>query len=112
MYDYNLQGILAFANFFISAFITRYVWKFLQKTKKEKDRKPWELLYWASLFYFIHQIVHLVSLYSNPFQYEEVYSFPKLLSEFVYSGVILYTVVTQGTLILRKAKLVIRRKKR
>lgn len=112
MYDYYVQGILTFANFFIAAFITRYVWKFLLQTKKEKDRKPWELVYWASLFYFIHQIFHLISLYNDPFQYQETYSYPKLITEFLYSGLVLYTVVTQGDLILRKAKIVIRRKRR
>ncbi|HLD05769.1 MAG TPA: hypothetical protein VJG90_08675 [Candidatus Nanoarchaeia archaeon] len=112
MYDYHIQGALTFANFFISAFITRYVWRFLKRTKQEKDRKPWELVYWASLFYFAHQIFHLLSLYENPFQYAEAYSYPKLITEFFYSGIILYTVVTQGDLILKKTKIVIRRKKR
>ncbi|MEK6964204.1 MAG: hypothetical protein AABX70_07285 [Nanoarchaeota archaeon] len=112
MNDYYVQGIFYFSNFFIAAFMLRYAWKFLRQTIQHKDRRPWDLLFLAALFYFIHHILSLFDLYGTLTLFNQDINYYEMATEFIFSGLILYTIITQQNLILHKAKLIIRRKRR
>ena len=104
-----LIGLLTLANVFIAIFIFLYSWHFLKETVRQKSRHPWELLFLASTFYLAFQLTSLATVYGfNSVDTENV----QMLLEFLFSGIVLYTFLTQHDLIHHYKKIVIRRKSR
>lgn len=106
---YYASGMLIVVNFIISLYVVIYAYLFLLRTKHYEDRKPWELLFIAAIFFLISHMVGLSLFYgkTNYFGIDTT-SFGLIMS-FVYTVLVLLAFITQSNLILKSDMIVITR---
>jgi hypothetical protein len=103
---------IGYANIFIATFIMVYAYLFLQQTNEHRDRRPWDLLFMASLLYFIYNLFNILlesgvtTLLSNSINVDFIGS----IFAFLYSGCVLLAFVSQHDLILRSQLILISKK--
>ncbi len=103
---------ISYANIFIALFIAIYAWMFLNKTNEHKDRRPWDFLFVASIFYLISQLFSVffvsgvTSLLGNAVDMNLI----RNIFSFLYSGCVLLAFVSQHDLILRSELILISKK--
>jgi hypothetical protein len=107
-----LIGVFTLANTFIALFIVVYAFLFLRKTKSHKDRRPWDYLFLASLIYLVYnlflimlQIFGVNSLFYTLDLYELSVFF-----QFIYTGLILLSFISQTDLIFNNDIIIIMKK--
>ena len=106
-----VKGIFSMANAFIAFFIVIYAFLFLQKTKSHKERRPWDYLVIASIIYLVYTLLSMLfSIYGVntilSFHVNELSTF----FQFVYSGLILLSFISQTDLIFKNELIIITRK--
>ena len=106
-----VRGIFSMANAFIAFFIVIYAFLFLHKTKSHKERRPWDYLVIASIIYLAYTLLSMLfSIYGVntilSFHVSEMSTF----FQFVYSGLILLSFISQTDLIFKNELIIITRK--
>jgi len=105
-----LFGIFTVASTFIAIFITIYAHLFLLKTKRHKERRPWEFLFVASLLFLLFELISLASYFGViRFVGVDLVMVSKIF-EFMYSGFVLLAFISQHDLILRSHLILISKK--
>ena len=102
--DSFAYALFNWANLFIAVFILFYAFLFLKKTKKHKDRRPWDFLFLASFIFLLSRLfsvlvasgVTMVSL-----------GLVTSMTSFLYSGAVLLAFISQHDLILRSQLILI-----
>ncbi len=105
-----LFGLFTIANLFIAFFIMIYAYLFLVKTKRHKERRPWDFLFVASLLFLLFELVSLFS-YFGVIQFVGVdMAMVNKIFEFLYSGFVLLAFISQHDLILKSHLILISKK--
>jgi len=106
-----LRGIFSMANAFIALFIVVYAVLFLHKTKSHKERRPWDYLVIASIIYLGYT---LLSMLFSIYGVRTIFSFNvtelSTFFQFVYTGLILLSFISQTDLIFKNEIIIITRK--
>lgn len=106
-----VKGIFSMANTFIAFFIVIYAILFLHKTKSHKERRPWDYLVIASIIYLGYTLLSMLfSIYGIntilSFHVNELSTF----FQFVYTGLILLSFISQTDLIFKNQLIIITRR--
>ncbi len=106
-----LRGVLRITNLFIAIFILLYAYRFLIKTSKRSERRPWDYLFVASFIFLLYQIFSLVAFFSAYSLWILENETVGAMVEFMYSGLVLLAFVSQHDLIIKNPLILISRKK-
>ncbi len=106
-----LYGIFTIANLCIAFFISIYAYLFLAKTKKHRERRPWDFLFVSSVLFFAFEIISLAVYFGVGASIVTVdMVIVSKIFEFLYSGFVLLAFISQHDLILRSHLILISRK--
>ncbi|RME53716.1 hypothetical protein D6783_01230 [Candidatus Woesearchaeota archaeon] len=105
-----VRGMLGIANVFIALFILLYSLAFLVRTKHHRERRPWELLFVATLTYLLFQVLNNLFLWGVVSIQGVDVSLISRVFEFIFSGLVLLAFLVQHDLILRSSLILIMRK--
>lgn len=105
-----LFGIFTVSSCFIAIFITFYAYLFLLKTKRHRERRPWDFLFVSSLLFLLFQLLSLFSFFGIiQFVGVDLIMVSKIF-EFLYSGFVLLAFISQHDLILKSHLILISKK--
>ncbi|MBR9692907.1 hypothetical protein GOV07_03155 [Candidatus Woesearchaeota archaeon] len=98
---------LEFSKLIISIFIMFYAYYFLRRSEAYVERRPWVILFFASMFLFVVELVTALQLfrgvqYGLPF-YDDLRRF----AEFAFLGFFLFSFIYQHKLLLERRMIVI-----
>lgn len=104
-------GIFTMANSFIALFIVIYALLFLKKTKSHKERRPWDYLFVASVIYLCYtMLLMMLEIYDLKIMFNlDVYEL-SIFFQFIYTGLILLSFISQTDLIFKNELIIITRK--
>lgn len=106
-----LQGIFSMANAFIAFFIVVYAFLFLKKTKSHRERRPWDYLIIASIVYLFYTfLVMLFTIYGVETIINLNITDVSVFFQFLYTGLILLTFISQTDLIFKNEIIIITRR--
>ncbi len=106
-----LYGIFTIANLCIAFFIAVYAYMFLAKTKKHRERRPWDFLFVSSVLFFLFEVISLLVYFGVGASVVTINMvIVSKIFEFLYSGFVLLAFISQHDLILRSHLILISRK--
>ena len=109
MFSY-VHGLFAIATLCIAIFIAVYAHLFLVKTQQQRERRPWEYLFVASILYLIFEFLSLLITFGAINLVGVDIIMVSKLFEFLYSGFVLLAFVSQHDLILHSHLILISKK--
>jgi len=105
-----VNALFSWANTFIAMFIMIYAYLFLTKTKKHRDRKPWDFLFLASFIFLLYQIFNLLVVSGVTMISAIDLTMVSNLMSFLFAGAVLLAFVSQHDLILKSQIILISKK--
>jgi hypothetical protein len=105
-------SVFTVANSFIALFIVVYAFLFLNKTKRHKDRRPWDYLFLASIIYLLYTLfLMMLEIYQVKILFGTlgVYEL-SIFFQFTYTGLILLAFISQTDLIFNNEVIIIMKK--
>ncbi len=108
-YVQYLQGIFSISLVILAFFISLYAFLFLKRTKKRKERRPWDFLFIASLLFLFFEVLSFLHYFNIFTLNTNVLSIIGKAAEFFYSGLILLAFVSQNDLIFNSHLILISR---
>ncbi len=105
--DSFAYALFNWANLFIAVFILFYAFLFLKKTKKHKDRRPWDFLFLASFIFLLSRLFSVLVASGVTMISQVSLGLVTSMTSFLYSGAVLLAFISQHDLILRSQLILI-----
>ncbi|MBN1792307.1 hypothetical protein JW826_01340 [Candidatus Woesearchaeota archaeon] len=105
-------GVVTVANAFIALFIVVYAFLFLNKTKSHIDRRPWDYLFLSSIIYLLYTMfLMMLEIYGVKILFGTIHVYElSVFFQFIYTGLILLSFISQTDLIVNNELIVIVKK--
>ena len=103
----QLISALEFSKLIISIFVMFYAYYFLRRSEAYIERRPWVILFLASMFLFVVELVTTLQLFRGAQYALPFYDDLRRFAEFAFLGFFLFSFIYQHKLLLERRLIII-----